>query len=118
MIKRPVNTFKKKEKLKRKKEFQNIFQFGIKLRDSYFIIYRHNNSFHFSRIAIVTSRKFGNAVNRNRMKRRIREIYRTNKMEFSEGNDYIIIPTRKAKKISYKILKDKLFLLLNSPKKA
>ncbi len=39
-------------------------------------------------------------------------------MEFSEGNDYIIIPTRKAKKISYKILKDKLFLLLNSPKKA
>jgi ribonuclease P protein component len=45
------------------------------------------------RIAFLLGRGFGCAVERNRLKRRLRETYRRNKDWFPAGYDYILSPT-------------------------
>ena len=49
-------------------------------------------------MGITVSRKVGNAVARNRWKRRIREIFRRNKADWPVGYDFVVIVrSRKAK---------------------
>ncbi|MDR2629253.1 MAG: ribonuclease P protein component [Puniceicoccales bacterium] len=50
-------------------------------------------SFHDTapRIGIVTSRKIGNAVTRNRIRRVVREAFRLNLKCFKQSNDYLFI---------------------------
>ncbi|HTW90795.1 MAG TPA: ribonuclease P protein component [bacterium] len=53
------------------------------------------------RVAFHLPRGVGNAVARNRLKRRLREIYRRNKDWFQPGYDYIVQPTVAAGKLSF-----------------
>lgn len=57
------------------------------------LVYRRNSLGH-ARLGLAVSRRFGNAVQRNRFKRRIREAFRTRclKMEF----DLLVIPLKPA----------------------
>ncbi|MDR1457541.1 MAG: ribonuclease P protein component [Puniceicoccales bacterium] len=50
-------------------------------------------SFHdlIPRIGIVTSRKIGNAVTRNRIRRVVREVFRLNSQCFKQSHDYLFI---------------------------
>jgi len=41
-------------------------------------------------VAFLLARGVGNAVRRNRLKRRLRELYRRNKHRFPEGRDYLL----------------------------
>lgn len=49
------------------------------------------NSFDFPRLGTTVSRKVGNAVVRNRWKRRLREIFRRNRDAIPSGFDYVVI---------------------------
>lgn len=49
-----------------------------------------------SRLGITTSRKVGNAVTRNRIKRRVREWFRQEHAYFPEGMDVVVIARRAA----------------------
>ena len=53
------------------------------------------------RVAFLLPRAVGNAVARNRLKRRLREIYRRNKDWFPAGYDCLIQPTVAAGKLSF-----------------
>jgi ribonuclease P protein component len=53
------------------------------------------------RVAFLLPRGVGNAVARNRLKRRLREIYRRNKDWFPAGYDCLIQPTVGAGKLSF-----------------
>jgi ribonuclease P protein component len=53
------------------------------------------------RVAFLLPRAVGNAVARNRLKRRLREIYRRNKDWFPAGYDYLLQPTVAAGKLSF-----------------
>lgn len=43
------------------------------------------------RIGIITPKKIGKAVERNRVRRIVREFFRTNRCLFSNGSDYLFI---------------------------
>lgn len=53
------------------------------------------------RVAFLLPRGVGNAVGRNRLKRRLREIYRRNKDWFPAGCDCLIQPTAAAGRLSF-----------------
>jgi len=54
------------------------------------------------RIGFTVSRKVGNAVERNRVRRRLREVVRLSDADrFCAGNDYVLIGRRAALEISF-----------------
>ncbi len=91
-------TFKKKERLRLKRNFKNVFEKGGRLIDNNFVIIYAQNTMDYNRIGIIVNKKFGNAVVRNSVKRYIREIYRTNKTFFPIGYDFVFIPRKELSK--------------------
>lgn len=53
------------------------------------------------RIGFITSKKIGNAVTRNRVKRLLREIYRLNKSSLCSNIDLVIIAKKSAGELSF-----------------
>lgn len=63
--------------------------------------YQRNDNSNICRLGIVTSRKVGIAVDRNRLKRRLREIFRLNKSKLSPGLDMIFCLRKEAVSLNY-----------------
>jgi len=53
------------------------------------------------RLGLVVSRRLGNAVKRNKLKRRIREIFRLNKHRIIKSVDIIVIPQKESVNLQY-----------------
>ncbi|MGF6907017.1 ribonuclease P protein component [Fusobacterium sp. PH5-44] len=105
--------------LKKDREFQIIYKFGKKSFGYYSLIFFNKNIYNLNRCGFVVSKKVGNAVCRNRIKRLFREFYRKNENIIENGNDIIFIGKRilkeKISEIKYKdIEKDILKILKNS----
>ncbi len=70
-------TFIPAQHLTRKGQFDAVYQRGAKLGDSCFLILYLANSLPHARLGLsVSARSVGNSVNRNRIKRIIRESFR------------------------------------------
>jgi ribonuclease P protein component len=110
--KNKVFYLKKKNILRGREDFKQIFSSGRRLENKYFqIIYACNN--HGSRrLAVVLGRKFGKATLRNKVRRRIKEAYRLNLLKFPSCTDLIIRPREASKYGSFYELKDSLLQLI------
>jgi ribonuclease P protein component len=64
------------EGLRRRTEYLKCYQLGRRRQGRLAILYSLGNSLAHPRLGITASRKVGGAVVRNRLKRRVREIYR------------------------------------------
>lgn len=87
--------FRKKERLRLRKDFDRVFKEGKVVQNDYLVMLYRKNGLGYSRIGIVVKRRFGKAHDRNRIKRWIREIYRRWKMEFPKGYDYVFLTRKK-----------------------
>ena len=103
---------KKINVVKNNREFNNIIELGKILKNKYFIIYYMDNKLEKYRIGISVGRKVCNAVNRNKLKRRIRNILDSNKFLCSKGKDYIIIVRKSSLNEKYNVLEENLTDLL------
>ena len=96
---------------------------SVRLRDNreYNVVYKRGKTYHnrnFSlvvynskkgtRIGFSVTKKYGNAVERNRIKRKLREIVRLNFSEFDKGLDMVIIPKKNTEDLTYKQLESAL----------
>ncbi len=79
------------ERIRRKKDFISLYRDGSRLRGRYFNLVFRPNELGFSRQAVVVSRKVGKAVARNRVKRRVRELFRRNKALLPRPFDLIVV---------------------------
>ena len=95
---------KKREIIKEKKEFNNIINSGESKKSNYFVICYKNNFENSRRFGIAVSKKTGNAVTRNTLKRRYRNIIDNNKLLFKNGFDYIIIVKKGSLEVSFETL--------------
>jgi len=59
--------------------------------NAYLVLYARKNRTGGNRIGITVSRKLGHAVVRNRVRRRLREIYRLNELRFRPGYDIVVV---------------------------
>ncbi|MGL4367369.1 MAG: membrane protein insertion efficiency factor YidD [Brevinemataceae bacterium] len=66
------------QRIKTKKEFNTLFEKGFRIYGNFFVcrIIFHNKKIPYSKLGIVVSKKFGNAVFRNTIKRMVREHFR------------------------------------------
>ena len=60
--------------VKTAKEFNDIIKNGICLKNKYYIIHYKSNDLKYDRFGISVSKKLGNAVFRNKYKRKLRTI--------------------------------------------
>ena len=86
--------FKSLERIRKKKDFLHIYKKGKRYRGKYFILIYLSNELAFSRVAIVASKKLGNAVQRNRTKRWLRTLFRRNKELLKKPFDLVFIPRK------------------------
>jgi len=92
--------FKKKDKILKRREFLQLKRCGKKIQDRNFIVIYSDGRFEKNRIGITVSKKIGNAVKRNKIKRLIREHFRVNRDKFAEFMDINVIAKKKAGEIS------------------
>lgn len=82
--------------LKQNHEFRRLYGKGKSAVSPYFVIYCRKTNRPVSRLGITTGVKLGNAVKRNRARRRIRELYRTHEDKLLPGYDVVIVARTRA----------------------
>lgn len=87
---------KKTHKILNRSEFVNLSRYGKKLQDQYFVVVFMPGKSECSRLGITVTRRVGNAVERNRLKRLIREWFRTNRRSAAKTWDVNIIAKKSA----------------------
>jgi ribonuclease P protein component len=92
------------ERLKKKQEFVLLYKKGKRYIGKYIVLIYLSNDLNSSRMSAVVSRRHGNAVQRNRLKRRLRALFRRNKNLLSHPMDIILIPRLYCRDASWKAL--------------
>ena len=59
--------------------------------NSYLVLYAKRNRTGSNRVGITVGKKLGHAVVRNRVRRRLREVYRLNESRFAPGWDIVVV---------------------------
>ena len=77
--------------LKQNHEFRRLYNKGKSAVSPYFVIYCRKTGRPVNRLGITTGVKLGNAVKRNRARRRIRALYHTCEEKILPGYDMVIV---------------------------
>lgn len=93
--------FRSQERIRKRKDFLLIYKKGRRYRGKYFNLIYLSNNLNFSRVAIVASRKIGNAVTRNKIKRWMRDLFRRNKDLLKSSVDIVIISKKEILELSW-----------------
>jgi ribonuclease P protein component len=84
--------FRPSEHIRRRSEFQSVYDRGVKAHGPLCTLFLLPNGRPEGRLGIAATRKLGGAVERNRAKRLIREVFRRNKI--APGADVVVVPRR------------------------
>jgi ribonuclease P protein component len=106
------HTFLKQERIRRRKDFLAVYHKGNKSAHGGLAMHVLATGHARTRLGISIGRKFGRAVERNRTRRRLREIFRLCKHQLKPGHDVVITVRRDAAGRSYEELRESLTTLL------
>jgi len=102
------------ERIRKKSDFSELYKRGRCARGKYFnLIYLPSRLGH-SRMAVVASKKVGNAVHRNRIRRRARELFRRNKELLASPLDMLLIAKKDGAAAPFAALRDEYLLVLGA----
>lgn len=87
-----MSQFRPAERIRRRPDFQQVYERGARIGGRYSTVFMLPNGGKTGRLGIAATKKLGGAVQRNRAKRLIREVFRRNKI--APGFDVVIIPKR------------------------
>ncbi len=77
--------------LKENSAFRRLYQRGKSAGSRYLVVYCRPNRLGYNRLGLTVSTKLGHAVVRNRVRRRLREIYRLNEATLKQGFDLVVV---------------------------
>jgi len=103
---------KKEARVKQKSEFDNIIKTARYKKNSFFVLYYKPKEQLDARFGIAVGTKIGNAVTRNKLKRRVREIIKETIFLFSNPADYIIMVRKQCLALDYRQMKEELIKLI------
>ena len=93
-------------------DYLRIQGIGRKVRGRYLILLTTKNDLPYTRFGITVSRRNGNAVRRNSVKRKIREAQRLNRGHIYPGNDIVVIARQGASGASFQQLEGEFLRLV------
>jgi len=102
----------RKFRISKKKEYKKIYKNGRRVSGKFIIVFVMRNFSKNSRFGVVTSRKLGNAVKRNRTRRKLRAVIRQNMERMKNYADVVIVAKKSAVDADFYLLeKDFLFVM-------
>lgn len=99
------------ESLKKNYDFRYVYSNGKSYANKYLVMYVISNHSQMNRVGISVSKKVGNSIVRHRITRLIREGYRLNETNFSNGLDIVVVARTSANGTSYKDIESALLHL-------
>jgi ribonuclease P protein component len=93
--------FRRGDRLKKRYEFRQAQLSGRRIHTPHFLILVHPNALQNTRLGITVTKKVGTAVQRNRIKRVVREVFRRNRSLFPPSHDLVFIAKRGSTGIDY-----------------
>ena len=85
--------------------FQRLYRTGGQA-NGLLVLYARRNRLGVNRVGITTGKKLGKAHIRNRIRRRVREVYRLNEASFTSGWDIVVVVRSKAINATFTQLTD------------
>lgn len=86
--------------------FRRLYHSGNQAANRYLALYCRRNRTSGNRVGITTGKKLGKAVCRNRVRRRLREIYRLQESRFKTGYDLVVVARTAAVDASFAQLRE------------
>ena len=86
--------FPKSRHMRNTRDFARVFALRCSTRMPDLLVFAAANSLPYARVGLSVSRKQGNAVRRNRLKRLIREAFRQTQHNLPPGLDLVCIPVQ------------------------
>ena len=89
------------ERLKKHDDFAAVYQRGKSVADRYLVLYFLPQPGTSSRLGISVSRKVAGSVGRNRLKRLVREAWRSHSLHVKPGYHFVVIIRVAAKRADF-----------------
>ena len=103
---------RRKYRLRRNSDFQQVRQNGKFYASPLMVLAFLRNELNHSRFGFVVNKRLGNAVKRNKIKRRMREATRLQLPQIEPGFDLVIIARQPIREASYREIEQSLLYLL------
>lgn len=87
----------KEEVLRGVKNFSAVYRRGRSVGDKYVVVFYRKNDLSYNRMGFLASKKVGNAVERNRARRLMKESYRLMEPLQKKGYDIVVIARKTIK---------------------
>lgn len=93
-------------------QYSVVYKNGRRFAGKYLIVFIVQSNGQGRRFGIVTSKKIGNAVTRNRAKRQIREVVRRNLARLPKGYDIVIVARYTVKEATFGLIESEFLRLI------
>ncbi len=105
--------FPKSDRVTRREEFLTAQKRGRRIHAQHFVIVLHDRGVDgAARLGLVTSRKVANAVGRNRVRRALRELFRTHREHFPDRTDVVVIAREGAAALATAVIREEILAAL------
>jgi ribonuclease P protein component, eubacterial len=84
----------RRHRLSRSRDFDAVYRQGRSVSTRYLILYwfeRNNEAIATARLGLAVPKAVGTAVVRNRIKRRLKELFRERSTELPQDHDYVLV---------------------------
>jgi ribonuclease P protein component len=105
---------KRKVRLRQNSDFQRVRQFGQSYASPMMVLAFLRNELDYNRFGFVVNKRLGKAVERNKIKRQLREAVRLRLSEIKPGHDLVLIARKSTGQVSFTAICQSLDRLLKS----
>jgi ribonuclease P protein component len=102
------------ETIKKNKDYKIIYSHGKSVADRHMVLFFLANNLETCRFGFTASKKIGNAIKRNRVRRLLKEACRLNLKRFQTGFDYVLLARKSIVGQKYQQVEESLLKLLKS----
>jgi ribonuclease P protein component len=107
-------TFPKSARLLKRGEFRRVYDEGQRRSGPLCAVFFRPNGLTATRLGITVPVRVGKAVERNRLKRRLREVFRLNRARLAPGWDIVLNPREGVTRVAFQKLEKELLRLFPS----